>query len=119
MISRKLLNDYKNAEGIKRIDGVRVKNASLFLDKNKNEYHLVHYDTTILVVDVDTKEVKLMLPVSNSSSRAITQAYNALGIEEMYYETLKRLDVNVTQLRKEWKPKVGGSNYSWAVGVTN
>ena len=60
-------------------DAVKVKNAFLMHDNTK--YTLQHYDTIIL--EVENNEVLTIKPnISVSSSRAINQAFEFLGINK-------------------------------------
>ena len=67
-------------------DACKVKNASLFFNYDTNKYHLIHYDTEILRIykpfdDRIGLSVELALKCSNSSTRAIIQVLDFLGID--------------------------------------
>ena len=71
-------------------DACTVKNASLFFNYDTNKYHLVHYDTEILTInkiseniqETDIRyEIVKALKCSNSSTRAIMQVLDFLGID--------------------------------------
>ena len=67
-------------------DACKVKNASLFFNYDTNKYHLIHYDTEILRIykpydDRIGLSVELALKCSNSSTRAIMQVLDFLGID--------------------------------------
>jgi len=67
-------------------DACTVKNASLFFNYDTNKYHLVHYDTEILRIykPFDPRiplNVEIALKCSNSSTRAIMQVLDFLGID--------------------------------------
>ena len=70
-------------------DIVKVKNASLFFNYDTNTYHLVHYDTEILIVkqyhaDIRSREIIKALKCSNSSTRAILQVTDFLQLDRQY-----------------------------------
>lgn len=86
-------------------NGVTVKNAKLFV--TEKFYHVVHYDTEILRIDKETKEVLIMLPVSDSSRNAIIQAFYSLGFTmEDYHNAIEKLNINQKELRKSWKNRL-------------
>ncbi len=67
-------------------DACKVKNASLFFNYDTNKYHLIHYDTEILRIykpfdDRIPLNVEIALKCSNSSTRAIMQVLDFLGID--------------------------------------
>ena len=67
-------------------DACKVKNACLFFNYDSNKYHLIHYDTEILRIykpydDRIGLSVEIALKCSNSSTRAIYQVLDFLGID--------------------------------------
>jgi len=71
-------------------DACKVKNASLFFNYDTDTYHLIHYDTEILTInkiseniqETDIRyEIVKALKCSNSSTRAIMQVLDFLGID--------------------------------------
>lgn len=62
-------------------DIVKVKNATLIYDYNKDVYSLVHYDTEIAVI-TKNGEILKALKCSNTSTKAILQLTNWLGIDQ-------------------------------------
>ena len=79
-----------NKPTIRALNGIcTVKNTSLFFDYDKNQYHLVHYDTEILVIkqyhaDIRSREIVKCLKCSNSSTRAIYQVTDFLQLDRQY-----------------------------------
>jgi hypothetical protein len=70
-------------------EAVKVKNAKLLFDYETRTYHLIHYDTEILTIkyhsaDIRSVEITKCLKCSNSSTRAIYQATDFLGIDRKY-----------------------------------
>ena len=70
-------------------EAVKVKNAKLIFNYDTRTYHLIHYDTEILTIkyhsaDIRSVEITKCLKCSNSSTRAIYQATDFLGIDRKY-----------------------------------
>lgn len=87
---------------------VTVKNAKLI--EHESFYYVVHYDTTILKMHKESKEISIYLPVSNASRNAIDQALTYLNnwIEWDKRDQLseKLNGVNIKDLRFMWKHKL-------------
>jgi hypothetical protein len=84
---------------------ISVKNA--VLAENETHYFVVHYDTIILKVDKNTKDILVLLPVSLSSQNAIIEALHYLSINSsiLESETLRLNGVTKSELMKIWKYK--------------
>lgn len=84
-------------------EAVTVKNANLILDHNTNTYHLIHYDTEIFTYNVNTESITKLLPVSQSSNRAIHQALRHLDITIEVPKLCKKLNgYNTKELKEQW-----------------
>ena len=88
---------------------VNVKNAKLVKDLDSGTYHLIHYDTEIMQVDKENN-IKRILPVTNSSQKAIIQAFEFLRLDDniqrydlLEQECLRLNGITVKRLRYEWK----------------
>lgn len=88
---------------------VNVKNAKLIKDMDNNTYHLIHYDTEILQVNKENIITRL-LPVTNSSRKAILQAFQYLRLSDsdrdhtLLESECKRLNgIDLYELRLRWK----------------
>jgi len=87
-------------------NAVSVKNARLF--KDDKFYYVIHYDTMILKMDIMTREISILLPVSLSSQNAIEQALTYINHKHTNIDLalVEKLNgITKSELWKMWKYK--------------
>lgn len=72
---------YKNISIVDIINSVKVSNTKVFCVPNTSELILKHYNTYIFAIGLDDNMIELCLRCSNTSTKAIHQLTDFLGID--------------------------------------